>query len=60
MQEAFALADKICLMDQGAVVQIGTPAELIFQPANAFVQRFFAQHQVQLSLPLERLDSDWF
>lgn len=38
--EAAALADRIAVLDQGAVVQIGTPLELHDQPANPFVAQF--------------------
>lgn len=48
VQEAFALADRICLMDRGVIQQIGTPKELLFKPANLFVQHFFDAHRMQL------------
>jgi multiple sugar transport system ATP-binding protein len=38
--EAVALADRITVMDQGVLQQIGTPAELFDQPANQFVAGF--------------------
>ena len=38
--EAFELGDKICLMDNGKVQQIGTSRELIQKPANSFVKEF--------------------
>jgi multiple sugar transport system ATP-binding protein len=38
--EAVALADRIAVMDQGVLQQIGTPAELFDQPANEFVAGF--------------------
>ncbi|HEM6081748.1 TPA: ABC transporter ATP-binding protein [Streptococcus suis] len=40
MDEAVKLADRICLMKAGEVVQLGTPDELRNQPANAFVSEF--------------------
>jgi osmoprotectant transport system ATP-binding protein len=40
MQEALKLADRICIMKKGRVVQIGTPQELITNPANDFVKNF--------------------
>lgn len=40
MDEAVKLADRICLMRAGEVVQLGTPDELRNQPANAFVSEF--------------------
>jgi osmoprotectant transport system ATP-binding protein len=46
--EATMLGDRICLMDKGRIVQIGTPAELIYHPANAFVHSFFDFQRIQL------------
>ncbi|HFR3774043.1 TPA: ATP-binding cassette domain-containing protein [Streptococcus suis] len=40
MDEAVKLADRICLMKAGEVVQLGTPDELRNQPANDFVIEF--------------------
>ncbi|MFM0761222.1 ABC transporter ATP-binding protein [Streptococcus suis] len=40
MDEAVKLADRICLMKAGEVVQLGTPDELRNQPATAFVSEF--------------------
>lgn len=40
MQEALKLADRICIMKGGEIVQIGTPHELISNPANDFVEEF--------------------
>jgi len=37
MDEAFAIADHIAVMDKGVLVQYGTPAELVHQPATEFV-----------------------
>ncbi len=48
VQEAFELADKICLMDKGKIVQVGTSAELLFKPTNDFVHKFFNEHRLQL------------
>ncbi|WP_440897662.1 ABC transporter ATP-binding protein [Amphibacillus sp. Q70] len=40
MQEAVKLADRICLMNKGKIVQIGTPDEIIYSPADDFVRDF--------------------
>ncbi|QQE78603.1 glycine betaine/L-proline ABC transporter ATP-binding protein [Alicyclobacillus sp. SO9] len=40
LNEALKLGDRIALMKDGAVVQIGTPEEIITQPANDYVKRF--------------------
>jgi iron(III) transport system ATP-binding protein len=38
--EAFALADRVGVLQQGRLVQIGTPEEIYTQPATPFVARF--------------------
>jgi molybdate transport system ATP-binding protein/molybdate/tungstate transport system ATP-binding protein len=38
--EAFALADRICVMNKGEIVQVGSPDEIIYHPVNDFVARF--------------------
>lgn len=48
VQEAFELGDRICLMDKGEIMQIGTPFELLFTPANNYVKSFFDKHRLQL------------
>ncbi len=48
VQEAFELADRICLMDKGKIIQVGTVAELLFKPANDFVRSFFNEQRLQL------------
>jgi len=48
VQEAFELGDRICLMDQGKIVQNGTPAELLFNPKNHFVKDFLREQRLQL------------
>lgn len=40
IQEALKLADRICLMKNGKIVQVGTPDELIHHPSNDFVKQF--------------------
>jgi iron(III) transport system ATP-binding protein len=39
-EEALSLADKIIVMKDGAVMQIGTPQEIYKSPANVFVADF--------------------
>jgi thiamine transport system ATP-binding protein len=39
-EEAFALADRIVLLVEGRIAQIGSPQQLYRQPASAFVARF--------------------
>ena len=39
-EEAFAIADHIILMQQGKIVQQGTPQDLYFHPNSAFTAQF--------------------
>lgn len=50
VQEAFEMGDRICLMDKGEIMQIGTPGELLFHPANDFVAGFLDEQRLQLEL----------
>ena len=38
--EALRLADRIAIMKDGRIVQIGTPAEVVMQPADDYVEEF--------------------
>jgi len=39
-EEAFALADRLLLLNESRIVQEGTPAEIIARPASAWVAEF--------------------
>lgn len=39
-EEAFALSDRIMVMDKARIVQLGTPEEIVKSPANAYVESF--------------------
>jgi len=41
--EAMSMADRIAVMDQGRIVQCGTPSALYAQPASRFVARFLGR-----------------
>ncbi len=43
-EEAFALSDRVMLMNEGRIVQLAPPAELYHQPKNDFVRRFIGDH----------------
>ncbi|MEV2849490.1 glycine betaine/L-proline ABC transporter ATP-binding protein ProV [Paenibacillus larvae] len=40
LDEALRIGDRIALMKDGVVVQIGTPEEIMTNPANEYVERF--------------------
>ena len=39
-EEAFSIADRVILMRDGIIEQVGTPEEIYHHPANGFVARF--------------------
>ncbi len=55
VSEAFELGQRICLMDKGKIVQIGTPKELLYRPANEFVANFFAENRLLLEYKVTTL-----
>ena len=42
LDEALKLGDRIALMKDGEIVQIGTPEEILANPENAYVEKFVA------------------
>ena len=48
--EAFALGDRIYLLNEGIVQQGGTPKELLFEPKNDFVRSFFQAQRLRLAM----------
>jgi glycine betaine/proline transport system ATP-binding protein len=40
LDEALKMGDRVVLMKDGAVVQIGTPEDILRNPANEYVQKF--------------------
>ena len=42
LDEALKLGDRIALMKNGAIVQVGTPEEILTNPKNAYVEKFVA------------------
>lgn len=58
--EAFKLADRIGLMREGRIVQVGTPEELLSQPADPFVHEFLGKQEAKAfhldALPLAQIN----
>ena len=46
--EAMTLGQRICLLNQGSVEQMGTPQELYDSPKNLFVAGFFGMPSINL------------
>jgi sulfate transport system ATP-binding protein len=45
-EEAFEVADRVVVMNQGRIEQVGTPAEVFEKPANPFVMDFLGNVNV--------------
>ena len=45
-EEAMAMSDRICLMNNGRIEQIGTPQELYFSPRSVFVAQFLGESNI--------------
>jgi putative spermidine/putrescine transport system ATP-binding protein len=45
-EEAMAMSDRICLMRDGRIEQIGTPAELYFAPRTVFAAQFLGNSNI--------------
>jgi glycine betaine/proline transport system ATP-binding protein len=41
LDEAMRIGDRIAIMQDGQVIQVGTPDEILSQPANDYVRAFF-------------------
>lgn len=52
--EALALSDRIAVMNNGAIAQIGTPQQVYHQPVNAFVATFVGRSNLFRGKLLER------
>jgi osmoprotectant transport system ATP-binding protein len=59
VQEAFELGDRICVMDNGKIMQIGTATELLFHPTDKFVSSFLKEQRFQLELESIRIKDIW-
>ena len=46
MDEAVKIADRICILNQGKVLQYGTPEEVLKNPADGFVSSFVGRNRI--------------
>lgn len=44
--EAFEMADRIIIMKEGTIIQVGTPKEIYMEPKNTFVANFFGTSNI--------------
>ena len=55
--EAFAMADRVVIMSQGEIAQIGKPREIYRAPANRFVAEFVGRNNI-LSGKIEAVEGN--
>ncbi len=51
MDEALKLADRIFFMDEGQIVQMATPEEMLAHPATERVESFLGKHTADMTAP---------
>lgn len=57
MDEAIKLADRIVILKDGEIVQVGTPNDILRYPANDFVEDFIGKDRLIQSTPeIERVE----
>jgi glycine betaine/proline transport system ATP-binding protein len=55
LDEALKIGDRIALMKDGSMVQVGTPEEILTSPANEYVERFVADVDLSKVLAAEQV-----
>ena len=64
-EEAMVMSDRICLMNEGRIEQIGSPADLYFQPNSIFAADFLGESnlfagkgigQTETGISIQRVD----
>lgn len=45
-EEAIAMADRICVMNDGRIQQLGSPLDVYYRPKTEFVARFFGDNNL--------------
>ncbi|MEM4032718.1 MAG: ABC transporter ATP-binding protein, partial [Zestosphaera sp.] len=56
-EEAMSISDRIAVMNQGRVLQVGTPQDIYFRPKNTFVATFIGKSTLLQGRVLKR-DAD--
>lgn len=55
MDEAIKMADRICIMHDGKVVQYDTPDNILANPATQFVKEFIGSHRLVQEKPSAKI-----
>jgi osmoprotectant transport system ATP-binding protein len=56
MDEALKIADRICIMKDGEIIQIDQPEKILRHPANEFVRQFIGEDRLQDSTILPEIE----
>jgi ABC-type Fe3+/spermidine/putrescine transport system ATPase subunit len=57
LEEAMMLADRICVMQSGKILQLGEPADIYYRPADPFVAGFIGETNL-LPITVTRRSAD--
>ena len=57
-EEAVALGDRIAIVNQGRIVQVGTPEDIFRRPASEFVARFVGVRNIFAGALVEETDEN--
>ena len=52
-EEALTMSDRVCVMNNGVIAQVGTPEDIYNEPANAFVADFIGEANILNGTMLE-------
>ena len=59
IDEAFAIADQVVILRAGGeIAQVGSPAEILANPADDFVETFIGADKGKRTLHLQRREED--
>ncbi|MFX1275052.1 MAG: ABC transporter ATP-binding protein [Promethearchaeota archaeon] len=58
-QEAMMVADKIAVIDEGKLIQIGTPYEIYYQPKDLFVANFLSEINYFEGVAIKNKEPPW-
>ncbi len=59
-EEAFAMSDRVVVMDNGRIVQVGTPQDIYENPANLYVARFVGEINILPGTIMRKMDAHMY
>jgi osmoprotectant transport system ATP-binding protein len=59
VQEAFEMGDRICLMNEGKIIQSGSPRDILLRRQHEFVSSFLSDQQLTLELKSVPIHHYW-